>query len=67
MNIKCCIQYGRNITVSPHDNLPTAHEAEDNEPRQIKNCNPSANGCGIFVLLHYGDLMQAEGLSNHFL
>lgn len=49
------------------NNLPPAHEPQHNELQQIKNCNPCANGHGIFVLLHYGDLMQTERLSNHFL
>lgn len=57
----------RNIAISPLNNLPPAHEHQHNELQKIKNCNPCANSHGIFVLLHYGDLMQTEGLSNHFL
>lgn len=46
---------------NPLNNLPPAHESQFNELQQIKNCNPCANGRGIFALLHYGDLMQTEG------
>lgn len=51
----------RNMAISPPNNLPPAHEPQFNELQQIKNCNPCANGHGIFVSLHYGDLMQTEG------
>lgn len=40
---------------------PAAHETQLNELWQIKNCYPCANGHGIFVLLHYRDLMQTVG------
>lgn len=53
----------RNMAVPPLNNLPPAREPQLNELQRIKNCNPCANGHGIFVLLHYGDLMQTEELS----
>lgn len=55
------------MAASPLNNLSPAHRPQHNELRQIKNCNPRANGRGIFVLPHYGDLMQTEELPNHFL
>lgn len=51
------------MAVSPFNNLLPEREPQLNELQQIKNCNPCANGHGIFVLLHYGDLMQTEELS----
>lgn len=55
------------MAMSPPNNLPPAHELQRNELQHIKNCNPCANGHGIFVSLHCGDLMQTAELSNHFL
>lgn len=51
------------MAVSPLNNLPPGREPQPNERQQIKNCNPRANDHGIFVVLHYGDLMQTEKLS----
>lgn len=49
-----------NGAISPPNNLPLAHEPHFNELQQIRNYNPCANDHSIFVLLHYGDLMQTE-------
>lgn len=38
------------MAISPPNNLPPAHEPQLNELQQIKNCNPCANGHGIFCL-----------------
>lgn len=51
------------MPVSALNKPPLARELRLNELQKIKNCNPRANGRGIFVLLHYGDLMQTEELS----
>lgn len=51
------------MSVFTLNNLPPACEPRRNELQKMKNCNPCANGHGIFVLLHYGDLLRTEELS----